>query len=125
MTKIALEHFINSHSIMKKYSSIVLAAALVLTLPVAATAFSSSAHAAVPSFDFTELAEKSTPAVVNIRTTEKIVVNQSGTQDDEMQELFKRFFGVPMPQQPGQGYLVPPANAGRAPVQEQMLVPPR
>jgi len=61
-----------------------------------------SVHAAVPSFDFTELAEKASPAVVNIRTTEKIVVNQGGNQDDEMQELFKRFFGVPMPQQPGQ-----------------------
>lgn len=75
--------------IMKKLFSIFLATALTLALP----AF------AVPSFDFTELAEKASPAVVNIRTTEKATLSQSGATDDEMQELFKRFFGAPMPQQ--------------------------
>lgn len=87
---------------MKKYSALLLTAAIVSAVPVTGLIVSTPAHAAVPSFDFTELAEKASPAVVNIRTTEKIVVNQSGNQDDEMQELFKRFFGVPMPQQPGQ-----------------------
>lgn len=102
MTKTDVQQFINSHSIMKKYSALLLTAAIVSAVPVTGLIVSTPAHAAVPSFDFTELAEKASPAVVNIRTTEKIVVNQSGNQDDEMQELFKRFFGVPMPQQPGQ-----------------------
>jgi len=91
---------------MKKYSSLLfshlLSAAFVLAVPATGLIVSTPAQAAVPSFDFTELAEKASPAVVNIRTTEKVVVNQPGNQDDEMQELFKRFFGVPMPQQPGQ-----------------------
>lgn len=52
--------------------------------------------------DFTELVEKTGNAVVNIRTTEHISNPQTvqGSEDDEMQELFRRFFGVPMsPQQ--------------------------
>jgi serine protease Do len=49
--------------------------------------------------DFTELVEQVGPSVVNIRTLEKTVVReaQGNGADDEMQELFRRFFGVPMP----------------------------
>ena len=49
--------------------------------------------------DFTELVEKTSPAVVNIRTTEKISVAEAapGAPDEQMQELFRRFFGMPMP----------------------------
>jgi serine protease Do len=52
--------------------------------------------------DFADIVEKTGPAVVNIRTTEHAKANpaQSGQSDEEMQEFFRRFFGVPMPQQP-------------------------
>ncbi len=51
--------------------------------------------------DFADLVEKVGPAVVNIRTTERQRTSSpdSSSDDDEMQELFKRFFGVPAPQQ--------------------------
>jgi len=49
--------------------------------------------------DFTDLVEQVGPSVVNIRTLEKVTVRetQPGVPDEEMQELFRRFFGVPMP----------------------------
>ncbi len=55
--------------------------------------------------DFTELVEQVGPSVVNIRTLEKVRQPESGTggPDEEMQELFRRFFGVPMPNAPRQG----------------------
>jgi serine protease Do len=62
--------------------------------------------------DFTELVEKVGPAVVNIRTTERGRTARGGSgneQDDEMAELFRRFFGQPgrpnprNPQQPPDG----------------------
>jgi serine protease Do len=54
--------------------------------------------------DFTELVELVGPSVVNIRTLEKVKANaQGGTgSDEEMQELFRKFFGVPMPNAPRQ-----------------------
>jgi len=60
--------------------------------------------------DFTELVEQVGPAVVNIRTTAKARTARSDNPaDEEMQEFFRRFFGVPIPRQgprqgpPGQG----------------------
>jgi serine protease Do len=52
--------------------------------------------------DFADIVEKTGPAVVNIRTTERVKPDQgqSAQTDEEMQEFFRRFFGVPMPQQP-------------------------
>ena len=52
--------------------------------------------------DFTELVEQVGPSVVNIRTLEKAANRQSqgGNADEEMQELFRRFFGQPFPGQP-------------------------
>jgi serine protease Do len=49
--------------------------------------------------DFTELVEQVGPSVVNIRTLEKAAVRdaQGNEPDAEMQEFFRRFFGVPMP----------------------------
>ncbi|MCM5680860.1 DegQ family serine endoprotease [Schlegelella sp. S2-27] len=50
--------------------------------------------------DFTTLVEQVGPSVVNIRTTERVRAGQlpGGPQmDEEMQEFFRRFFGVPMP----------------------------
>ena len=55
--------------------------------------------------DFTDLVEQVSPAVVNIRTTERsrsaAVGPGGGQMDEEMQEFFRRFFGVPMPNVPG------------------------
>lgn len=55
--------------------------------------------------DFTELVEQVGPSVVNIRTLEKLRPSapRAGGQDEEMQELYRRFFGVPMPNAPRQG----------------------
>jgi serine protease Do len=65
--------------------------------------------------DFADIVEKTGPAVVNIRTTERVKSDpaQAAPGDEEMQEFFRRFFGVPMPQQPT------PAPRRRAPAQPQ------
>ncbi|MGO4158551.1 DegQ family serine endoprotease [Cupriavidus sp. YAF13] len=81
----------------------VLMAAILAFAPFAAEL--SHAQAAAPSYnlpDFTELVEKAGPAVVNIRTTERVRARGTpgGTEDDEMAEFFRRFFGVPMPGAP-------------------------
>ena len=55
--------------------------------------------------DFTDLIEKVGPAVVNIRTTEKVKLGQGAPGDEEMQEFLRRFFGQPSPR----GRRTPPA----------------
>ena len=51
--------------------------------------------------DFADLVDRVGPAVVNIRTTQKIVPGQRDAQiDEEMQEFFRRFFGMPLPPMP-------------------------
>jgi serine protease Do len=59
-----------------------------------------AAAAVVALPDFAELVERTGPSVVNIRTTERMRAGASsgfpGT-DEEMQEFFRRFFGVPIP----------------------------
>ena len=50
--------------------------------------------------DFTDLIDRVGPAVVNIRTTERIKQRENPMGDDEMQEFFRRFFGGQMPQIP-------------------------
>jgi serine protease Do len=56
--------------------------------------------------DFTELAEKQGPAVVNISITQMVQANASPFQgmpnDEALGELFRRF-GIPVPGAPGQG----------------------
>jgi serine protease Do len=50
--------------------------------------------------DFTELVERVGPAVVNIRTAERVRGNQAGANgemDEQMREFFRRF-GIPMPE---------------------------
>ncbi|MDB5763479.1 MAG: mucD1 [Herminiimonas sp.] len=72
--------------------------------------------------DFTDLVDRVGPAVVNIRTTEKVKPGQGGVpggDDEEMQEFFRRFFGVPIPprQQPS------PRNRKPGPQQQEEEVP--
>lgn len=50
--------------------------------------------------DFTDLVERASPAVVNIRTTERIRTRPMTPEDEEMAEFFRRFFGIPMPGTP-------------------------
>ncbi|NBX61440.1 MAG: DegQ family serine endoprotease [Betaproteobacteria bacterium] len=57
--------------------------------------------------DFTDLVEQVGPSVVNIRTIDKVAPQSAQNQpadpqDEEMQELFRRFFGIPMPNAPRQ-----------------------
>ena len=67
-----------------------------ITLSVPASAMAQSVRT-LP--DFTDLVEQVGPSVVNIRTLEKTAARgeQNNAPDDEMQEFFRRFFGVPMP----------------------------
>jgi serine protease Do len=68
--------------------------------------------------DFTQLVEKTSPAVVNIRTTQKITQAQGDpfSDDEQAQEFFRRFFGMPAPQQA-------PKNRRQAPKQQEQEVP--
>lgn len=86
------------------------AAALSACLPlVPHTAFAVTAPAAsLP--DFADLVEKVGPAVVNIRTTANVPTNSGprgmlppGFDNGDMSEFFRRFFGIPLPQAPGNG----------------------
>jgi serine protease Do len=52
--------------------------------------------------DFTDLIDKVGPAVVNIRTTEKVRASQGQPGEEEMQEFLRRFFGQGAQGTPGQ-----------------------
>jgi serine protease Do len=81
----------------------VVSAALVSGLALGGALAAKPVHAqGLP--DFTELVEKVGPAVVNIRTTERVRPGRGGAgpeMDEELLDFFRRF-GVPIPnQQPG------------------------
>jgi serine protease Do len=73
-------------------------------LPACALAAPAAAQVAAPAVtglpDFTDLIEKVGPAVVNIRTTEKVRLGQGAPGDEEMQEFLRRFFGQQVPRSP-------------------------
>lgn len=77
------------------------------------------AAATVALPDFTELVERTGPAVVNIRTTEKMKTGPATPSNDEqeMQEFFRRYFGIPIPQQSQPDHA--PRNKKQAPQQEE------
>ncbi len=109
----------------RKLSAAVFATAAVLFVPFGLGAATPSDAQAAVLPDFTDLVDKVGPAVVNIRTTERQKQMQPGTnsEDEEMQEFFRRFFGQPAPrQQPPQ-----PRNRRQAPLppqqQEEQQVP--
>lgn len=84
---------------MKKYYI-----ALLAILSLGQTAFIPTASAQNPRVmipDFADLVERASPAVVNIRTTEKVMVQQAQGgipgMPEEQAEFFRRFFGVPIP----------------------------
>jgi len=70
-----------------------------------ATGFIQPAHAAAPVPiptvsglpDFTDVIDKVGPAVVNIRTTERVRARGGAPGEEEMQEFLRRFFGGQVP----------------------------
>ena len=93
----------------KQWGLIALATPLLLagSLAVPTTAAAQGPAAVAPSVrglpDFTDLVDQVGPAVVNIRTVERVragAAGRGGQMDQEMQEFFRRFFGIPMPNTP-------------------------
>jgi serine protease Do len=90
---------------MKKYLIVLMAIASFGLSSVGSIALAQSPRVIIP--DFVELVERASPAVVNIRTTEKTISQQMqggmppipGMPEDQA-EFFRRFFGVPMPGAP-------------------------
>lgn len=87
----------------KKLQSYVFACALALSAVGSALPITAAQAQTRTLPDFTDLVDQVGPAVVNIRTVEKVAQRGgNGEMDEEMQEFFRRFFGQPLPGQPGQ-----------------------
>ena len=105
--------------IMKKYLLTIFAMLSFGHLSLVTPLYAQTPRVAIP--DFADLVEKVSPAVVNIRTTEKVVIQQAqsggipGLPDDQA-EFFRRFFGVPIPGMPGTPKQ--PQRPGGAPQEE-------
>ena len=70
--------------------------------------------------DFADLVERVGPSVVGIRTTERARSGSTDpSDDDEVQDLFRRFFGVPAPQTPSPDR-APNTRRGRPGVGEEV-----
>ena len=108
----------------KSLSALMLSAGVLFAPAMAGLAPSARAAATVAGLpDFADMVDKVGPAVVNIRTTERLKLNQSRNGqpgEEEMQEFLRRFFGgaVPTPRQPGQQ----PRGRRSAPQQEDQEV---
>lgn len=70
--------------------------------------------------NFTALIEQSGPAVVNIRTTQKVLVGQGNSPSTEEQELFRRYFGIPSPSLPNSGAPLPQEPAAPQELEEEI-----
>jgi len=108
----------------RKTLSVLLLSAGVLFAPsLLGAAPAMAAPAAVVGLpDFTELVDKAGPAVVNIRTTERLKLSDSeggAPGEEEMQEFLRRFFGGAMPQ-PGNPNRAPRGRRPQAPSDEQV-----
>ena len=84
---------------MKKFFITVLAILSLGQIALMPNAFAQNPRVTIP--DFADLVERASPAVVNIRTTEKVMTQQTqggipGMPEDQA-EFFRRFFGIPMP----------------------------
>lgn len=124
---------------MKSRTSFPSKALSALALSVAGCFFAPAFVGMVPSAvaapvaglpDFVELVDKSGPAVVNIRTTTRGAHGTPGApgfgDDDDAQEFFRRFFGVPRQQPspaPGQPNPRNRRNQPQAPQQQEEEVP--
>jgi len=78
---------------------------LSLLLSLGVLIFPAISYSAMPAIaglpDFADIVDRTGPGVVNIRTTERVKAGQAqvGPDDEEMQEFFRRFFGVPIPRE--------------------------
>ena len=112
--------------ILKNFFYVALSIASITTVP-SALGIGPVAMAAAVLPDFTDLVDKTGPAVVNIRTTEKQRSVQGmpgpGADDQEMQEFFRRFFGVPVPPNQQQPDRAPKPKKRGAPPQSDEEVP--
>jgi len=103
----------------KNFHSYVLACALALALTAAGSVLPvGTVQAQTRTLpDFTDLVDQVGPAVVNIRTVEKVAQRGAGNgeMDEEMQEFFRRFFGQPAPGTPRQ---TPRPNRPQEPQEE-------
>ena len=101
----------------RKLRSCLLASALVLTAVGGMLPLGSAQAQTRTLPDFTDLVDQVGPAVVNIRTVEKVTQRggANGEPDEEMQEFFRRFFGQPAPGAPRQG---PRQNRPQEPQEE-------
>tara|TARA_R110001599_G_scaffold64023_3_gene178623 strand:- start:201157 stop:202647 length:1491 start_codon:yes stop_codon:yes gene_type:complete len=110
-------------SFPQKFSMVVFSAASILFVPsvmnITSVAIAAPSVAGLP--DFTDLVARTGNAVVNIRTTEKSKIdrNTASAQDEEMQEFFRRFFGVPMPRQQQPDPSVPRSSKPLPQVEEE------
>ena len=88
-------------SLPRGLAAAVLGAALGLGLPATAPAQPQAATPQVMLPDFSELAERVGPSVVNIRTLERgrQAARGQGEMDPNMEEFFRRF-GIPLPGRP-------------------------
>ena len=87
---------------MKKYLIALLAILSLGQFALISQASAQSPRVSIP--DFADLVERASPAVVNIRTTEKVMQQQAQGgfpgMPEEQAEFFRRFFGVPIPGMP-------------------------
>jgi serine protease Do len=113
-------------SLSKTLLTMLFAAGAVMFVPVAVGAAPEANAVSANLPDFTDLVEKTGPAVVNIRTTQRIkpgAQGMPGANDEEMQEFLRRFFGMPVPQQPNQPSQPNRQRRKPAPEQEDEEVP--
>ena len=87
---------------MKKYFLVLMTVFSLGSISFVPLAAAQNPRVSIP--DFADLVERASPAVVNIRTTEKVMAQQSqggipGVPEDQA-EFFRRFFGVPIPGMP-------------------------
>jgi serine protease Do len=86
-------------NIAKSLNGLVSGVALISVLVLSPVAPTMAQTRTLP--DFTDLVEQVGPSVVNIRTLERVsargAAGSGNPNDEEMQELFRRFFGVPLP----------------------------
>jgi serine protease Do len=105
----------------KTLSALLLGVALAATglcISISGGAAPASAALVTGLPDFTDLVDRVGPAVVNIRTTEKVKAGagQGGPTEEEMQEFLRRFFGAPnQRQQPAPS----PRGRRQAPQQQE------
>lgn len=81
--------------IHRRLMSIAFGVSFALLLPALPLITPPANAVAVALPDFADLVEQSGPAVVNIRTKEKVHAHAQADSDDAEQEFLRRFFGVP------------------------------